>query len=760
MTPATTAAFRPEQELLRLAPTVPRPTQQALHCEVLEAIAAGGRLAEIADLLCRRLEGMLPRVACSILAVDADSRLRPLAAPSLPGEFAALVNGLAIGPGVGTCGSAAYHNGPVETRDIATDPGWQVHKHIPLAAGLRACWSSPVAGPDGRVVGTFALYFRQRRGPNQREIHVVRRCIHLCNLAMQHEAARVSLEQSNSRLDAALGNVAQGLCFFDHEQRLAVANGLFSELYGIAPGQVRPGMTLRDIVDLRWSAGTAPAMSREEYLSWRDSLQAIREPTDTVVELADGRLMNIRNRPMPGGGWVSTHEDITERRSAEARILHLASHDTLTGLPNRILFRDRLEAVMAVPGQGCTVLCLDLDRFKAVNDSCGHPAGDRILVEAAERLRGCIREGDTVTRLGGDEFAVLLPGPSHPRLAREMAARVSRTLNEPYIIGERGHSVGASVGVAGAPQDGTTPEMLLSHADAALYRAKKEGRGTVRFFDPEMVAVLQAQKRTLTELRAGIESGAFEMDYQPMVDLGTRSVVGFEALLRWRHPAHGLIPPTRFIPLAEETGLIVPLGDMVLKRACAVAARWKRPASLALNISAAQLRSSEIVASVDAALASAKLDPARLELEITETALLDDADRVFGILHRLRDRGVRISLDDFGTGYSSLTHVQAFPFDKIKIDRAFVRDMAERRESLAVVRAIAVLGRSLGVRTTAEGIETSGQLAMAEAEGCSEGQGFLLGRPAPESTLDELCITPLVLQAAATVVSGKLVQGG
>lgn len=710
-----------------------RPTLQTVRCEVLEAIAAGQRLEQVADLLCRRIEMLAPSVVCSLVAVDGDSRLRPLAAPSLPAAYSHGLDGIEIGPDVGSCGRAAYYREAVETPDIGADPNWERFRAIPHALGLRACWSSPICAPDGRVIGTFALYYRTCRPPNRLDKQIVSKTLRLCALAMEHEEMLIRLEHANHRLDAALSNVSQGLCFFDGTQRLIVANSRYSEIYGIPAGLIRPGLLLRDVVDLRFAAGSGPAMPRGDYLQWRDAIQVIDRPTDTVVELSNGKSIAIHHRPMPDGGWVSTHDDITERRRAEARIIYLARHDALTGLPNRILFRERLEQAIAQAGRGqnCAVLCLDLDRFKAVNDMFGHPIGDRLLIAAAERLHACVREVDTITRLGGDEFAVLLAGIDRPENAGELAQRIVRAVSEPYEIDGHRLVVGASVGIATTPADGNSPEMLLKHADIALYRAKLEERGTYRFFEPDMYVRLQARLTMERDLREALVAGEFELYYQPLLNLQRDTVSGFEALLRWHHPTRGLIPPSDFIPVAEEIGLIVPLGQWVLKQACAEAASWPESISVAVNLSAVQLRSNTLVAAVADALSGSGLEAARLEVEVAESVLLNNTAATFATLHRIRDLGVRISMDDFGTGHSSLNYLQTFPFDKIKIDQSFIRDIADRQEATAIVRAVAGLGRSLKMTTTAEGVETRDQLAHVRAEGCTEVQGYLFSQPRP-----------------------------
>ncbi len=408
----------------------------------------------------------------------------------------------------------------------------------------------------------------------------------------------------------------------------------------------------------------------------------------------------------------------------------MARHDALTDLPNRTLFRERLDQALRSVGRGerVAVLCLDLDRFKDVNDTLGHPIGDHLLKEVAGRLSECLREGDTVCRLGGDEFAIVQVGSElQLRDTSALANRVIEVVGAPYFIQGNHVIVGTSVGISVAPDDGSDPDQLPRNADMALYRAKGDGRGSYRFFETGMDAMAQARRILELDLRAALSHGEFEVHYQQILDVNTDRIKCFEALIRWKHPQRGMILPADFVPLAEETGLIVPIGDWVLRRACMDAARWPQDVRVAVNLSPAQFRNRNLAPSVLAALAASELAPNRLELEITETVLLHDNAATLATLHRLRGAGIRIAMDDFGTGSSSLSYLRSFPFDKIKIDRSFVHELASRGDSMAIVRAVTGLGRSLGVSTTAEGVETGEQLALLRAEGCNEAQGFLFG---------------------------------
>ena len=433
--------------------------------------------------------------------------------------------------------------------------------------------------------------------------------------------------------------------------------------------------------------------------------------------------------------------DITERKAAEARIAHMAHHDALTDLPNRVLFRQRMADALAQrsrTGSLIGALCIDLDNFKLVNDTLGHPIGDRLLQDVAERIERVIRQRDTAARLGGDEFAVLVPELKSPQELAVLAQRVIDVVSEPYLV--EGHlvTVGTTIGIAVAPTDGDDADRLLRNADLALYRAKADGKSTFRFFEQEMDAQAQARRQLEIDLRSALAAEELEVHYQPLVDLVSRDVIGFEALLRWPHATRGYISPSEFIPLAEETGLITPLGNFVLARACADASEWPEHVKLAVNLSPMQFRVGNVFTNVKEALSATGLAPERLDLEITESVLLDRTDHVIAHLHALRALGVRISMDDFGTGYSSLSYLRAFPFDKIKIDRSFVRDLPGNRHTLAIVRAILGLASGLDMKVVAEGIETQADLACLAAEGCKEGQGFFFSEARPQDEVLKL----------------------
>ncbi len=559
--------------------------------------------------------------------------------------------------------------------------------------------------------------------------------------------ARTRLAQSEAeirlqfeRLDAALNNMSQGLCMFDSDQRLLVWNRRFLAIFGLAPELLRPGMPARELIEL--TAGGSEIFRESADEIFAENERRWSEGTSSVFlrELTDGRAISIMHEPIASGGWLTTYEDITERRRAEAKISHMARHDALTNLPNRVLFREHMEESLGRlrRDESLAVLCLDLDRFKHVNDTLGHPIGDDLLQAVAVRLLGCVRESDVVARLGGDEFAVVQIGCNQPAEAAQLAARIIDVLSAPYDLKNHHVVVGASIGVAVTPTDGSDPDQLLKSADLALYRAKADGRGTYRFFEPAMDARAQTRRLLETELRTALRDGEFELYYQPIVQLGTDEIAAFEALVRWNHPRRGMVAPLDFISVAEESGLIVRLGAWVLRNACAEAATWSKPVRVAVNLSPMQFKSPELAQTVFSAIAASGLAPDRLELEITESALLQDTEATLATLHQLRSFGVRIAMDDFGTGYSSLSYLRSFPFDKIKIDRSFIHELSTRGDCQAIVRAVTGLGSSLGIATTAEGVESHEQLKLLRREGCTEVQGYLFSPPRPAAEVEEL----------------------
>jgi diguanylate cyclase (GGDEF)-like protein len=549
-----------------------------------------------------------------------------------------------------------------------------------------------------------------------------------------------ALHSQIDRFEVALNNLTQGVCFYDGGRRLILANRRYADIYRLPHDAIRSGMTLDEIVDLRFAVGTCPDMTRGDYLAWRATIQVSAEPTDTIVELKSGQVISIHHRPMPDGGWVATHEDITERRLAEKQLAHMARHDPLTGLSNRAAFREYTdrETARRSPGNSVAVLCLDLDHFKHVNDTFGHATGDALLCAVAARIKGAIRGSDMAVRLGGDEFAIVQVGVDQPSQAAALAARLIELLSRPFDLVGHQIVVGISVGIAYSLAYGADTEALLTSADMALYRAKADGRGTYRFFEAAMNEQAKARHALERGLRMALRNDELELFFQPILNARSQMLTKFEALIRWRHPERGVVPPAEFIPLSEDIGLIVPIGEWVLHEACRAAASWPATISVAVNLSPVQFKEPNLVEIVAHALQASGLSPSRLELEITETALLKNTASTLETLRRLRGLGVRISLDDFGTGYSSISYLRTFPFDTIKIDRSFVHDIGAGTNSLAIVNAIVTLGQAFGMSITAEGVETAEQLRTLQAEHCTDVQGFLFSPPVPFADVSDL----------------------
>ncbi|UFX48851.1 EAL domain-containing protein [Bradyrhizobium sp. 41S5] len=533
------------------------------------------------------------------------------------------------------------------------------------------------------------------------------------------------------------------LCALDGEKILAVNDAAIAH-YGYVRAEFEK-MTIRSLqafdAELPWAAGRSS--DEQAARTWKHV-----RADGTLIDLA------IYSRQLMHGdqpAMLLALMDITERKRAEARLAFMAQHDSLTGLPNRNLLRQQMEDMLQHTRRSTdkvAVLMLGLDNFKAVNDTLGHGIGDKLLRGVAKRLRSTLREEDALARLNSDEFTIVQGGVMRPEDAVLLARRILDAIGEPYLLDGHSVVVGASIGIAMSPGDGEDSEKLLKSADMALSRAKSEFRGTFSFFEAEMDARAQSRRKIEIDLRGAIQNEGLRPHYQPLVDLTSGRITGFEALVRWPHPERGMISPGEFIPVAEETGLINPLGALMLRRACMDAAQWPDDVRVAVNLSPLQFRTGNLLALVTDALRQSGLPARRLELEITETLLLEKSSQVLATLHALRALGVRMSMDDFGTGYSSLSYLRSFPFDKIKIDQSFVRDLGANPDAQAIVRSIVSLGVGLGVTITAEGVETEAELSCLRAEGCHEGQGFLFSRARPNAEVISLLKAQRVATAA------------
>lgn len=589
---------------------------KALQHDVLEGLARDLPVHLVMNRLCLQAERLAPGVICSILSVDAERRLHPLAAPSLPEAYSTAIDGLSIGPTTGSCGTAAFLGESVEVVDIESDPLWEDFRDLALQFGLRACWSSPIYAADGRVVGTFAFYYLSCRGPSTLERTIVHACVNLCAIALEQEERKASIRR-------------------------------------------------------------------------------------------------------------------------------LAYFDALTGVANRAALEQRAREALSAAARektGVAILWIDLDNFKSVNDTLGHQAGDVLLRTVAQRLSAALRSGEFLARMGGDEFLVLRSPATSVAEITGLAERLIDAARQPVELNGARASIGASIGIARAPQDAVDFTELMKKADLALYDAKTtSGVGeSYSFFDREMEQEVASRWQMEQELEQALDRREFELHFQPIVDLAALEVSGFEALLRWRRPGHGLLAPPHFLPAAEKAGLICNIGAWVLREACLLGASLPGHMRIAVNLSPTQLVKPGFALDVAAIIAATGFSPSRLELEITESALLLENTATQACLNDLRALGVSIALDDFGTGYSALSHLRAFPVDRIKIDRSFVQEVDVRRETASIIRAIVGLARELGVKTTAEGIETQSQLRMLHSFGCDEIQGYLISKPKPLAAFREI----------------------
>ena len=570
---------------------------------------------------------------------------------------------------------------------------------------------------DGGWVATHTDITEQKRG----------------ELLLAEKAAE--LNRINVRFDAALNNMSQGLCMFDAEQKVVVSNARYGEIYHLGREQIGPGVSLRQILEYRREKGTHFAVAPDLYVK-----ENVKQASE-VQELADGRVVAIARHSMPNGGWLTTHEDITERARNEKRIAFLAQHDLLTGLANRVLYAGKLdEAAKRLHRHGTTftVLTLDLDKFKHVNDTLGHPAGDQLLIEVAKRLSSSLRETDVLARLGGDEFAIIQENEKNQSEgAIALALKIIALIERPFDLNGHCASIGTSIGIAFAPEHGADPQTLLKKADLALYATKSAGRNDFRVFSPELTEAADHQKTIETEMREALSQSQFLLHYQSIVDVRTEHVCCMEAFVRWHHPSRGVLSPEQFLPIAEATGLMLPLGEWILQQACMDAAAWPSHIGIAVNVSAVQFRKENLFDVILCALVDSGLSPERLAIEIADVGKLD-AGRTQHLqaIRQLKNIGVSIVLDDCGTDHSSATYLTAFPFDNVKINKPFTQGAVSRRDCAAVVASVVALARGLDVTTTAKGVETSEQFEVLKASGVDRVQGFLFGRPMPHVDLD------------------------
>lgn len=706
---------------------------------VLEALVGGMELSDVLDTVVRVVEGQSNGMICSVLLLDTDgTHLRHGAASSLPEAYVCAIDGVGIGPSVGSCGTAAYRKEVVIVTDVASDPLWADYRDLALSHGLRACWSTPILGSSGKVLGTFAMYYSEPRSPESQELGLLKSATHLASLAIERARAFEALR----KLSSAVEQASESVFITDCQGAIEYVNPAFERLTGYSSEEVI-GKTPRLL-----KSGEYDDRFYEELwdtiLDGRSfSAEFTNRKKNGEIYYEEKILTPIKDHHGNLTHFVSTGRDISERKRSEKTIERLAYYDSLTDLPNRVLFTDRLNQALAQArrnSEALAVMFLDLDQFKLVNDTLGHAMGDELLRVAAKRLTGLMREGDTVARVGGDEFMVLLPSAAGPEDATNIADRILEVMRQSWQLGGHEFHLTASLGIAMYPSDGTDGIALLRNADTAMYHAKDEGRDNCQRFTTSMSAKIAERVDLDNEMRRGLERGEFVVYYQPQVEIDSGKIVGVEALVRWQHPQRGLVAPMEFIPLAEETGLIVPLGEWILRAACAQARAWQVAGlptlRMGVNLSARQFRLPDLPDVVRRVLDETGLGAQYLQLEITESLAMRDTDFTVDVLHHLKELGLEVSIDDFGTGHSSLAYLKHFPVDALKIDRSFVRSLTIDRSDDAIVETVIALARVLNLHVIAEGVETQEQLAFLKSRKCDEMQGFLFSRPVPAGVLE------------------------
>jgi len=700
---------------------------------VLEMVSLGRPLREVMDALIHGLESVLPGLRCSALELR-EGRLYCLSAPNLPEAYSEAIEGVAVGPGTGSCGTAVYLGQPVITTDIATDPLWNDYRDLAIGHGLHACWSIPIKAADGTVLGTLAAYHGAPRAPTDQELSVIESAKHIAAIAMERDRVQGQIERGRGQLQMILDAMPMIISYVDVQSRYHFLNRAFENWFGTTRA-LALGRRSRDVIGAELYDSIKPYIDRVmagEEVRY-ESERAGRDGKHHFVDVhylphrgADGRIL----------GHFGIVHDITARKQNERLLEYLATHDQLTGLPNRNLLSEHMQLALSRgmrSGHGVGVLFIDLDRFKNVNDTLGHDAGDRLLKAVAERFRTNVRAMDMVARLGGDEFVVLMDELREVQEAAVLARKLLTVLSEPFVVDGHDLYVSASLGVAVAPEDGLDSSSLLKHADIAMYRAKAQGKNNFQFFSAEATVASFEHLMLENALRKALERDEFVLHFQPIIDLLTGRTETVEALLRWRHPDLGLVSPAKFIPLAEETGLIVPIGAWVLEEACrqiaSLSVRGIADLRVAVNLSPRQFRERNLAETVAQALTKSGFAPTRLGLEVTESSMMENPESAAQILERLRAMGVKISVDDFGTGYSSLSFLRRFPIDTLKVDQSFIRDIDIDEDDASITRAVIAMGRSLRLDIVAEGVETASQLAILRAEGCHRAQGFYFSRP-------------------------------
>ena len=715
---------------------------QQARISALDGLVGGQRLEQVLNSVVQRIEEIRPDLRVSILLRDPRlDQLYTIAAPSIPEYFSAAIDGQKPEIGCGSCGSAAATGEPVIVDDVQTHPYWTQYRDLAERAGLRACWSIPFKNESGEVLGTFAIYHAEVRAPSEEELHLIGEFARIAGLAVQRADADKTLRQAA----AVFASTREGVVITDLVPRIVTVNRAFTEITGYReeevvgcnPGILQSGRQDESFYQAMWA-------SLLEHGHWQGEIWNRRKNGEVFPQLLT--ISTVRDNEGVANNYVSVMTDISRIKQSEANLERLAHYDPLTGLPNRLLIQSRLEHAITQAyreNSQVAVLFMDLDRFKNINDSLGHPVGDQLLEALAERFRHRLRDEDTLGRLGGDEFLIVLNHSRRPEDAANVAGELIGLLDEPFALPDQNDVyVGASIGISIFPQDAEDATQLIQHADAAMYQAKEQGRNTYRFYTRALTDAVNQRMGMESRLRRAISNDEFVLQYQPQIDSRSNRIVGCEALLRWNDPVSGLVAPADFIPLAEETGLIIPLGDWVLRTACTQHRAWMDAGfvdlSMSINLSARQLQQSDIVTRVAETIAQHALPADQVKLEITESMIMGRGEKAAELLGAIKSLGVSLSIDDFGTGYSSLAYLKRFPIDELKIDRSFVRDIPDDENDAEIAATIIAMAHNLRLRVVAEGVETREQAEFLSIHGCHYYQGYLFKPPVDADEFEDL----------------------
>jgi len=726
---------------------------------VLEMVATGARLTDILAELARLIESQAEGMLCSVLLLDeSGARLRHGTAPSLPPDYVNAFDGVSIGPRAGSCGTAAYRGKMVVATDIESDPLWEEYRALALAHGLRACWSTPIVSPPGKVLGTFAMYYREVRSPSPAELRLISIATQIAGIAIERDRAHAALHEREARIRRLVDSNIIGVLFWDIDGNIWDANDAFLRMVRYTRVELLAGK-------LRWPEITPPEYHHLDQCALGEiASDGGCTPYEKEYLCKDGTRVPVlvgatlfENSKEKGVAFVL---DLTERKLAEDRVRHLAQHDALTGLPNRLLFGDRVGQCIVQAYRSreqLAVMFIDLDRFKDINDTLGHQVGDRVLRSVARRLRRALREGDSVARLGGDEFVVCLPGLglNASRDVMPIATKVLDALRRPFRIDGQVLHLTGSLGISLYPDNGKDADTLMRAADTAMYHAKEKGSDNYQFFLPQLNEAARRRLTIANRLREALRKHEFTLHYQPQIELKTGRVFSAEALIRWQAPELSPTAPAEFVKIAEETGLIGPLGEWVLREACQQLKRWRLAGHsdlrVAVNLSPHQLRRPGFAEMTGSILEETGLPASALEIEITEGLLMAYSTENVAALGRLARMGVRLAVDDFGTGYSSLSYLQRFPISALKVDRSFVSGIGLDPNDTAIVAAIVAMAESLQLNVVAEGVETAGQAAFLTSRGCFAAQGFYYSKPVIAAELSRMMGQRVEVQADAEV---------